>query len=147
MGKTISGPMSFTISSRYLNDIGPMMVRYRFADWGPPLHHKRNDPRDKTSCKFSAVRKRYDTCADQLILSESILSGSTLRISRHQLQASLSALHFTSAEAIRKPAYLDLHTSHQQLDQCLSGSTLRVSSSQLIWVYTASAYLESTLFS
>ena len=26
-------PMLFTISSRYLNDIGRMMVRYRFADW------------------------------------------------------------------------------------------------------------------
>lgn len=33
-GQNDIGPMSFTISSRYTRDIGPMMARYRFADWG-----------------------------------------------------------------------------------------------------------------
>lgn len=32
-GQNDIGPMSFTISSRYTRDIGPMMARYRFADW------------------------------------------------------------------------------------------------------------------
>ena len=32
-GQNDIGPISFTISSRYTKDIGPMTVRYRFADW------------------------------------------------------------------------------------------------------------------
>ena len=32
-GQNYFCPMLFTISSGYLNDIGPMMVKYRFADW------------------------------------------------------------------------------------------------------------------
>ena len=33
-----------------------------FYRTNPPLHHNRNDPRDKTNRKLFAVRKRYDTC-------------------------------------------------------------------------------------
>ena len=32
-GQNDIGPMSFTIYSRYTADVGPMMARYRFADW------------------------------------------------------------------------------------------------------------------
>ena len=32
-GQNDIGPMWFTISNRYTRDIGPMIARYRFADW------------------------------------------------------------------------------------------------------------------